>query len=117
MSVLDSLKSRADQINRERVARDDRLRRRSEKRPDWLPEDWPEGKPYVSLSASYSGGSGDEESSRTDGVTRRLVDPEADVPRLTDEAVEGWRLEAELAARQSVANELRTAARRAGGRS
>lgn len=114
--VLDGLKSRADAVNRERLARDDRMRRRAEKRPEWLPDDWPEGVPYVSLASEYQG-RGEEEPSRTDGVARRVIDPEEDAPRLSDEAVEGWRLQAELVARQSVANQLRAAARQARGES
>jgi len=116
MGVLDGLRSRADAINRQRVEQEERVQKRAQRRPDWLPEDWPEGKPYVSLAGDYAG-AGEDEAKRVDGVTTRVIDPDAEMPRLNDEQIAGWHAQAELAARQSAANELRTVVRRAGGAS
>jgi hypothetical protein len=107
MGVLDGLKSRADEINRGRVARDIDLARRASKRPDWLPDDWPEGVPYVNIAGGYSGRPNPESEIR-DTVTHHTVDPdETGGDRLTDAQLAGYAIQGELAARQTVTAELR----------
>lgn len=111
MGVLDKLRSRGDEIAAQRLGRDQAIRDRVSKRPDWIPDNWPEGVPVVSLSAAYAG-QAEAEAKRTDGVTVRTLDTADQDVRLSDAQLDGWRAVAQLEQRRTVANELRDVIRR-----
>jgi len=104
MSVLDHLRSASDALNADKVARAEHGYARATRRPDFLPADWPDDVPYVSLAAGYAGAD-NPEAEITDSASSRVIDPSADV-RLSDAQVEGWKLQAELAGRRQAAAEL-----------
>jgi len=89
MSVLDHLKSAADALSADKITRAEHGHARATKRPDWLPEDWPDDQPFVSLAAAYAG-SENAEAEIADSASVRVVDPNA-AGKLTDAQVEGWR--------------------------
>lgn len=107
MSVLDRLASRADEINRGRLERDNAHARRATQRPDWLPDDWPDDVPYVNVAGGYAGRSNSESEIR-DTVTHHIIDPDATgADRLTDAQLAGYAIQGEFAARRAVTAELR----------
>ena len=97
MGVLDGLRSRSDALNNARIGRDAHRAARNDQRPDWLPDNWPEGVPYVSLSGPYAG-TENTEAEQHDGVTTRIVSDGAP-GKLSDAQLAGWALQGELVAR------------------
>jgi hypothetical protein len=114
VSVVDKLKSRADQINAQRLGQDARIAEAQQpRRPDWLPEDAPESLPEGQFMVGFGYPAGqadhpDSEANRTDTVTHRTVDPYAQQqPGLSDAQRAGVGVQGALAARHALRREAR----------
>lgn len=107
MSFRDKLSSAADALGRAKVQRDEQIAEAVSGRPSFVPKDWPDGVPFVSLSAAYYDPEAHKRPPIIDGVrTVRRIGPNERLNELSDAQRAGAEVEQAFAAVQAARDEL-----------